>query len=477
MPPGRCAFDKSWRALVPYSEKTERRRLGVAEREYVPNESAELPYSLEAEQTILGAILIDAGVLPVVMETIRPESFFQEQHRLLFEIILQMFTSGEKADVITVLNTAVERGVFETAAEGRSYLGALVNIVPSTSNIESYCAIVAEKYYIRCLTFAARGILQDIQSGEQHAQTLLDAAEQRIFDIRQGRDVQGLVKIGDAICEAYDRIGKIAGPDKEKYLGAKTGFTHLDTVTSGLNKSDLILIAARPGMGKTSFALNIATNVAKHSDKTVTVFSLEMSKEQLATRMLSTEALVNSNKLRNGFLTSDDWVQLASGAAMLSELPMYIDDTASVTVQQIKAKLRRVKNLGLVVIDYLQLMGSTLRTDNRVLIISEITRQLKIMAKELDIPVIVLSQLSRGPESRTDKHPMLSDLRESGSIEQDADIVMFLYRDAYYNKDSETPNVSECIVAKNRHGETGTIQLVWDGQYARFSNAEMRKNG
>ncbi|MGN1403278.1 MAG: replicative DNA helicase [Ruminococcus sp.] len=445
--------------------------------EYTPNENAELPFSLEAEQTILGAILLDSEVLPVVLETIRAECFFNEQHRTLFQIIMQMFTSGEKADVITVLNAAVEQGVFETASEGRAYLAALINIVPSTANIESYCHIVAEKYYIRCLAFAARGILQDIQSGAQNAQTLMDAAEQRIFDIRQGRDVQGLVKIGDAICEAYDRIGKISGPDKEKYLGARSGFKYLDTVTSGLNKSDLILIAARPGMGKTSFALNIATNVARHSGKEVAVFSLEMSKEQLATRMLSTEALVDSNKLRNGFLTNEDWVRLATSAGVLSGLPMFIDDTASVTVQQIKAKLRRMKNLGLVVIDYLQLMGSTLKTDNRVLVISEITRQLKIMAKELDIPVIVLSQLSRGPEGRNDKRPMLSDLRESGSIEQDADIVMFLYRDAYYNKDCPTPNISECNVAKNRHGETGVVKLVWDGQFTRFSDAEMRSEG
>ncbi len=444
---------------------------------YEAIESAELPYSLEAEQTILGAILIDSSTLPVVLETIKPESFFNEQHKALFQIIFQMFTSGEKADVITVLNAAVERGIFDSAQEGRTYLAALVNLVPSTANIESYCAIVSEKYYIRCLAFAARGILQEIQSGEHDAQTLLDAAEQKIFDIRQGKDVQGLVPIGDAISEAYDRIGQISGPDKEKYLGAKTGYKYLDTITSGLNKSDLILIAARPGMGKTSFALNMATNVARRGEREVAIFSLEMSKEQLATRMLSTESLVDSNKLRSGFLTSDDWVRLASSAGNLTCLPMYIDDTASITVQQIKAKLRRMKNLGLVVIDYLQLMGSTLRTDNRVLVVSEITRQLKIMAKELDIPVIVLSQLSRGPESRNDKRPMLSDLRESGSIEQDADIVMFLYRDAYYNKESTTPNLSECIVAKNRHGETGTINLIWDGQFTRFSDPEMRENG
>ena len=436
--------------------------------------NTELPFSLEAEQTILGAVLTEPSVLSVVLEKIKPDSFFHEQHKALFQIIVQMFTSGEKADVITVLNAAMQQHLFDTTQEGRAYLAALINMVPSVANIESYCDIVAEKYYLRSLAFAARSILQDVQSGEADAQVLLDSAEQRMFDIRQGRSIQGLVKIGDAICEAYDRIGKIAGPDKEKYLGARTGYKYLDTVTSGLNKSDLILIAARPGMGKTSFALNIATNVARRGDKEVAIFSLEMSKEQLATRMLSTEALVDSHKLRSGFLTSEDWVRLATSAGVLSGLPMYFDDTAGVTVQQIKAKLRRMKNLGLVVIDYLQLMTSTLKTDNRVLVISEITRQLKIMAKELDIPVILLSQLSRGPESRNDKRPMLSDLRESGSIEQDADIVMFLYRDAYYNKDSDTPNLSECIIAKNRHGETGTVNLVWDGQFTRFSDAEMR---
>ena len=315
-------------------------------------------------------------------------------------------------------------------------------------------------------------ILDDIQSGEQDSQLLLDAAEQKIYDIRQGRDVQGLIPLKAAITEAYDRLGKISGPDKDKYVGARTGFTLLDSITSGLNKSDLIIIAARPGMGKTSFAMNIATNVARRSEKEVVTFNLEMSKEQLATRILSTEALVDSNSLRNGRISSEDWVKLATSAGYLSTLPLFIDDTASMTVQQMKAKLRRTKNLGLVIIDYLQLMESTSRSDNRVVVISEITRQLKVMAKELNVPVILLSQLSRAVESRTDKRPMLSDLRESGSIEQDADIVLFLYREAYYNKESQRQNISECIVAKNRHGETGTVELIWDGQYTRFSNPE-----
>ena len=307
---------------------------------------------------------------------------------------------------------------------------------------------------------------------------LLEAAEQKIYNIRQGKKTNAPSRIGDIIVgEVYTTLQQLTSPEKDLYKGYPTGYADLDKVLTGLNRSDLIIVGARPAMGKTSFALNIATNVARRSDKEVAVFSLEMSKEELASRMLSTESLVDSQKLRNGMLTSEDWVRLASGAGVLSGLQMYIDDTASITVQQIKAKLRRLKNLGLVVIDYLQLMSSTLRTDNRVTIVTEITRQLKIMAKELDVPVVVLSQLSRGPEGRNDKRPMMSDLRESGSIEQDADIVMFLYRDAYYNKESQTPNVSECIVAKNRHGGIGTIKLIWDGQFTRFSNAEMNDEG
>ncbi|WP_298527196.1 replicative DNA helicase [uncultured Ruminococcus sp.] len=432
----------------------------------------ELPHSIEAEQSVIGAVLADTSALPVVIEKIKPEYFYNEQHKAIYSIILRMFTSGQPVDIITVLNEAEKLHIFDSSAEGRRYLAEIGDALPSTSNIESYCKIVADKYFIRSLGLAARMILDDIQSGEQDSQLLLDAAEQKIYDIRQGRDVQGLIPLKAAITEAYDRLGKISGPDKDKYVGARTGFTLLDSITSGLNKSDLIIIAARPGMGKTSFAMNIATNVARRSEKEVVTFNLEMSKEQLATRILSTEALVDSNSLRNGRISSEDWVKLATSAGYLSTLPLFIDDTASMTVQQMKAKLRRTKNLGLVIIDYLQLMESTSRSDNRVVVISEITRQLKVMAKELNVPVILLSQLSRAVESRTDKRPMLSDLRESGSIEQDADIVLFLYREAYYNKESQRQNISECIVAKNRHGETGTVELIWDGQYTRFSNPE-----
>ena len=432
----------------------------------------ELPHSIEAEQSVLGAIISDPQVLSDVIELIKPEYFYNDQHKALYSIMLQMNSMSLPVDIVTVLNEAEKQHIFENPAEGRRYLAEIGNLLPSTANIESYCKIVADKYFLRSLSYVARTILEEVQSGEQNAQLLLDAAEQKIYDIRQGRDVRGLVPLSEAISEAYDRLGKISGPDKEKYVGARTGFTLLDSITSGLNKSDLIIIAARPGMGKTSFAMNIATNVARRAEKEVVTFNLEMSKEQIATRILSTEALVESNTLRNGRISGDDWVKLATSAGYLSTLPLYIDDTASMTVQKMKAKLRRTKNLGLVIIDYLQLMESTSRSDNRVTVISEITRQLKVMAKELNVPVILLSQLSRAVESRTDKRPMLSDLRESGSIEQDADIVLFLYRDAYYNKESQRQNISECIVAKNRHGETGTVELIWDGQYTRFSNPD-----
>lgn len=438
--------------------------------EYTEFSNGELPYSLEAEQTILGAILIDQSVISTVLEKIKPESFFSEQHKALYEIMLRMFTSDTKLDIITVLNEAVKEKIFDTPQEGRNYLAALANMVPSVGNVGSYCQIVSEKYYIRSLAYVAKDLLNEISMGQNTAQLLLDSAEQRIFDIRQGRDVRGLTPLSDVIFESWNRLQKITGPDKDKYLGAKTGFTLLDTITTGLNRSDLIILAARPGMGKTSFALNIALNVARRGGKDVAIFSLEMSKEQLATRMLATEALVDSNKLRSGHLSDNDWVRLASSADVLCGLPVYIDDTAGTNVPQLKAKLRRMKNLGLVIIDYLQLMESTVKSENQVLRISEITRNLKILAKEIDVPVILLSQLNRGVESRPDKRPLLSDLRESGSIEQDADIVLFLFRDGYYNKESQEPNISECIVAKNRHGDTGAVKLMWDGQFTRFSN-------
>ena len=331
----------------------------------------ELPHSIEAEQSVLGSILYDPNVLAVVLEKIKPEYLFLEQHRQLFSIMVRQFSDGSTSDIVTVLNEALAMKIFDTEQEGKHYLASMVQSVPSVSNVEDYCNIVAEKYYARTLAATAQQILSDIASGGYSASSLLDSAEQKIYDIRQGRDTTGLTPLNDVVYGAYDQLAKITGPDKEKYLGARTGFTKLDTYTTGLNRSDLIILAARPAMGKTSFAMNIALNVARKTEKQVAVFSLEMSKEQLATRLLSTEALVDSKKLRSGLLEKDDWMRLASSADTLCRMPMLIDDTPGITVQQMKAKLRRVKNLGLVVIDYLQFMNSTLKTDNRVVIISE----------------------------------------------------------------------------------------------------------
>lgn len=432
--------------------------------------STELPYNLEAEQTVLGALLLDPESLSVAMDYIKPDSFYVTKHRDLFSIIIRQFSLGVKTDIITVIDEAVREGIFESSSAAKEYLAALMEGVPTTKNIESYCKIVEEKYYTRSLITSAKEIIEAASAGQENAQQLLDFAEQKIYDIRQGKAADGLTKIDEVVLEAYDDLGRKSGPDKEKYVGAKSGFSDLDHVITGLNKSDLIIVAARPAMGKSAFSLNLATNFARRNrDMEAVIFSLEMSKEQNVTRMLSSESFVELDYLMKGNISGEQWTKLAQGAESLSGMNIYLDDTAGITVPQMKAKLRRMKNLGLVVIDYLQLMNSNRRIDNRVNEISEITRQLKLMAKELNVPVITLSQLSRAVESRTDKRPMLSDLRESGSIEQDADIVMFLYRDAYYNKDTQDPTLAECIVAKNRHGETGTVNLRFSGQYQLFS--------
>ncbi|MEG0838575.1 MAG: replicative DNA helicase [Hydrogenoanaerobacterium sp.] len=437
----------------------------------------QMPYNLEAEQSVLGAILIEPLCITRVLEFVKPESFYRPQHTGLFSALLRMFTSGKPIDIVTVLDEVNSDEVFASEQDAKIYLTQLVQVVPSTANVESYAQIVQEKYFVRCLITAARDIIENSRDVSYDAKTLLDTAEQRIFEIRQGRESHGLQRISEIIVSAYDRLQKLSGADKSEYLGVPSGFTMLDNTITGLNKSDLILLAARPAMGKTAFALNIAANVAKKG-KTVAVFSLEMSKEQLVQRVLSSEARVQSNLLRTGNLATDDWTRLAEAAEILSKLPLYIDDSTGITIAEMKARLRRMKDLGLVIIDYLQLMSSGRRTENRVQEVSEMTRSLKIMAKDLDVPVITLSQLSRGPEMRglDARRPVLSDLRESGSIEQDADLVMFLYRDAYYNPDTEEPNLAECIIAKNRHGETDTVKMVWDGQYTLFSNWEQNRH-
>lgn len=437
----------------------------------------QMPYSLEAEQSVLGAILVDPLCIARVLEFVKPECFYRQQHIDLYGILVMMFTSGQPIDIITVLERAKNEQVFSSEQDAKLYLTQLVQVVPSTANVESYAQIVQEKYYVRCLILAARDIIENSRDVSYDAKTLLDTAEQRIFEIRKGRETRGLQRINEIIISAYDHLQQLSGADKSAYLGTPTGFTQLDNMITGLNKSDLILLAARPAMGKTAFALNVATNVAKKG-KTVAVFSLEMSKEQLVQRVLSSEAKVQSHLLRTGNLATDDWTRLAEAAEILSKVPLYIDDSTGITIAEMKARLRRVKDLGLVVIDYLQLMTSGRRSENRVQEVSEMTRGLKILAKDLNVPVITLSQLSRGPEMRglDARRPVLSDLRESGSIEQDADLVLFLYRDAYYNKDTEDQNIAECIVAKNRHGETDTVKMAWNGQYTLFGNLELYRD-
>ena len=437
----------------------------------------DLPFSAEAEQSVLGAMLIEPSCISSVLQYISsPECFYRPQHKQLFGIMLQMFTVGANIDLITVLEQAKAQKVFASDEDAKVYLAQLAQVVPSVSNIESYAAIVQEKHYIRSLVYAAKDIVEMSHDPQIDAKTLLDSAEHRIFSIRQGREAGGLIPIEEIILSTYDQLQRLSGDDRAEYSGIPSGFSQLDQITTGLNRSDLILLAARPAMGKTAFALNIAANVATKSKKAVAIFSLEMSREQLVMRLLSSEASIQSQQLRMGTLSASDWERLALSAQMLSASPIFIDDTPGITVAEMKAKLRRVHDLGLVVIDYLQLMSSGRRIDNRVQEVSEITRSLKIMAKELDVPIITLSQLSRGPDSRSDHRPMLSDLRESGSIEQDADIVMFLYRDAYYNRDSAEQNIAECIVSKNRHGETDTVSLGWEGQFTRFTTLERFRN-
>ena len=431
-----------------------------------------MPYNLEAEQSVLGSILVDSTCLPVVMEQLKAESFYRQQHKEIFSVMLQMFINGENIDYVTVLDEVNKLSVFKSPEDAKVYLYQLTQIVPTVANVENYAKIVKEKSYIRNLIEATLQITDLARSSEADADELLEIAEQKIYDIRKGKDTNGLVRIDEIITETYDRFQRLTSEEKDEYMGLSTGYSALDQVISGLNKSDLLLIAARPAMGKSSFALNLATNVALKSQKTVAFFSLEMSNEQLISKILSCESSVSSKNLQTGDIQASDWIKLGLAAQKLSKAPMYFDDTAGITVSQIKAKLRRVKNLGLVVIDYLQLISSGKRNENRVQEVSEITRNLKIMAKELNVPVVTLSQLSRGPEARSDHRPMLADLRESGSIEQDADIVMFIYRDAYYNPDSNDVNVAEIIVAKNRHGQTDTVKLVWDGEYSRFSSLE-----
>ncbi len=438
----------------------------------------QMPHSVEAEQAVLGSILIDARCVPEVIEALRPDDFYVRQNREIYETVYMMFSYSATIDPVTVLDHMRQNGVYDENSS-RAYILQLMEITPTAANVKEYLSIVKDKALLRRIAEAAGDMTAMVQEGTGTAQSVLDAAEQKIYAIRQGRASQGLEHISGVILEVFDRLSELAAQDSA-IPGLPTGFTDLDSAISGLNKSDLILLAARPGMGKTSMALNILLHTGKFSGKAVVFFSLEMSREQLAMRLLSSECFVDNKKLITGRLSEDDWDKIAFAANALNKTNILIDDNPSLSVADMNAKCRRVDNLGLVVIDYLQLMQSAggqsrYAGENRQQVVSDISRALKIMAKELRVPVLCLSQLSRGPESRGNKRPMLSDLRESGAIEQDADIVMFLYRDDYYNEDSENHNLAECIIAKNRHGETRTVELQWLPEFTAFSSLERRR--
>jgi len=434
-----------------------------------------MPHSLEAEQSVLGSMLLNNSCVPEVIEILQPEDFYQEKNREIFETIYVMFNFSEPIDPVTVLNKLTERGLADDRTA--DYLAQLMEVTPTTAYATKYAAIVHEKAMLRALATASDDISATVFEGVGTADEILEAAEKKIYGIRKGNTGDTLQKIGTVLVEVYNRLSELATLD-QAFPGLSTGLMDLDRKINGLNKSDLLLIAARPGMGKTSLALNIALSVAKNTDKTVAMFNLEMSREQLAMRLLSNESFVDNQKLVTGKLSDDEWVKLGTASSALSMTDIRIDDNPSITVAAMNAKCRRLDNLGLVIIDYLQLMTNSgyggNRGDSRVNIVSDISRSLKIMAKELNVPVICLSQLSRANESRTDKRPLLSDLRESGAIEQDADCVLFIYRDDYYNPDTEEKNVAEIIVAKNRHGETGTVKAQWLPQYTTFADREWK---
>lgn len=435
----------------------------------------QMPHSLEAEQAALGSMLIDDGCIKDVMDKLQPEDFYIRQNREIFETIYSMFNYGKPIDGLTVAEEMQKNGTYDPNTT-RAYLAQLMEVTPTSANVMEYAEILRDKSLLRSLANAAGDILSMVQEGLGEAGATLEAAEQRIFAIRRGRGAQDMVPVAQILKPVLDHINCLAVEGGEP--GLSSGFSTIDNKIHGLSPSDLILLAARPGMGKSSLAMNMALQVGKQSGKTVAVFSLEMSKEQLVTRLLATEGFVALSNLATGRLSNADWGKLAQAAKTLRQIDIRIDDNPLLTVADMNAKCRRLENLGLVVVDYLQLIsssgGRTYFGENRQQAVSDISRMLKIMAKELDVPVLCLSQLSRASERREDKHPLLSDLRDSGAIEQDADIVLFLYRDDYYKEDVENKNVAECSVAKNRHGETGRVSLRFLPEYTAFAALETR---
>lgn len=434
------------------------------------------PHDIDAEQAVLGSMLTDKDAVAEAIETLKEEDFYRDDNKAIFEAVLNLYSKSEPVDIITLKDELESMGKFEQVG-GFEYLASLPDKVPTTANVQKYIKIVEEKSLLRNLIKTANEIIDLGYSSTEDVEDIMDNAERKIFDIMQRKSQKGYTPIKDVLVESFTKLEELYNR-KQHITGVPTGFVELDYKTAGLHGSELILVAARPAMGKTAFALNIAANAALRGNVPVAIFSLEMSKDQLVNRILCGEAMVDSNKVRTGKLEEDDWVKLAGAIGPLSEAEIYIDDTPGISIMEIRTKCRKLKmekNIGLVVIDYLQLVqGSNKRSGSREQEISEISRSLKILAKEINVPVIALSQLSRAVEQRPDHRPMLSDLRESGAIEQDADIVMFLYRDDYYNKESEKKDIAEVIIAKQRGGSTGTVELLWMGNYTKFVNLEKR---
>ena len=432
------------------------------------------PHDIEAEQAVIGSMLTDSDAVVEAIEALKSDDFYRQDNKTIYEAIYNLYNKAEPVDIITVKSELTSLGKLE-AVGGLEYIAMLPEKVPTTANVDKYIKIVEEKSILRNLIKVSNELIDLGYAENEEIDSIMDHAEKRIFEISQGKNQKGYSALKDILVESFAEIEKLYN-QKQPITGIPTGFADLDYKTAGLHNSDLVLVAARPAMGKSAFALNIATNAAVQAKVPTVIFNLEMSKSQLVSRILCSEAMVDSNKIRTGKIEEDDWVKLATALGPLSEAPIYIDDTPGITVTEIRAKCRKLKlekNIGLIVIDYLQLIqGSGKRNSSREQEISEISRSLKILAKELDVPVIALSQLSRAAEQRADHRPMLSDLRESGAIEQDADIVMFLYRDDYYNPDSEKKNIAEVIMAKHRAGSTGTVELLWLGNYTKFVNIE-----
>ena len=432
------------------------------------------PHDIEAEQAIIGSMLTDKDAVIAAVEVLQEQDFYREDNKIIYSAILNLYNRAEPIDIITLKSELKSKGKFE-AVGGLEYIVQLPDKVPTTSNVEQYIKIVEEKSMLRALIKTADELITLGYDPTQEVEQVIDTAEKKIFQVMQKKNQKGYSSIKDILVDTFTQLEKLYN-QKESITGVPTGFVDLDYRTSGLHNSDLILVAARPAMGKSAFALNIATNAAVRAKVPVAIFSLEMSKEQMTNRILCSEAMVDSAKVRTGKIDDDEWAKLAATSGELSEAGIYIDDTPGISIMEIRAKCRKMKlekNIGLVVIDYLQLVqGSNKKGGSREQEIAEISRSLKILAKEIDVPVIALSQLSRAPEQRIDHRPMLSDLRESGSIEQDADIVMFLYRDDYYNEDTEKKNIAEVIIAKHRSGATGTVELLWLANYTKFANIE-----